>query len=231
MTKKLKFLSILILANLNAMSFISVVQKDTLKRKHEIGMDATFFIKQFVNFSNSSFDYDPYIVTYRYFTKNFNIRFGFTAIYSKQNSKPSSSYVPTRSKDNYKSELIRLGVEKQKILSKSWSVFYGIDIRQYSSYSNYSNQSQISNYSVGNISKTNSIGIAPFLGAKLHINKRINLSTETSMPFYYLERKTRNYYTPYYSSLPKKNDDGHKDTYIWELHYILPVFVIFAFNL
>lgn len=208
-------------------------KKDSSGYRHEFGLDATSFIRQFLNlnFSGSQVSYPVYYLTYRLHSKNSNIRAGIGGEYNKKNAKPSSTSSPLREHDLTRSTYYRVGYERIKIISPKWNVFYGVDLRPSISYIKNDNTNQISGYTVGQISDSKTIGIAPLLGAKFQLNKRLSLSTEASLSFNYSETKTRNFYTPHSVFSPDKPEDNHRDTYTWYTLFNPPVFVIFAFDI
>jgi len=162
-------------------------QSDSLpnKHKHELGADVTGLLKQFFfNNYNAPTYFPAYYISYRYHLKKTNIRFGLGAQYSNRQSSPYLINGEEKTFSNISSSFsFRIGYEKFSELSNKWQAFYGVDFR--SSTSSVNNQAHFSNayYINGSISATQVYGIAPLLGFRYRISKRVSILTETSFSF------------------------------------------------
>jgi len=231
--KKAYFILLLI-----ALTKITVAQNPVQKRdstvyRNELGLDATNFIKQFLNLGNSQFqsDYYPvYYLTYRRHFKKGNFRAAIGGQYNKENDKSSPSSGMNRDFSIQKSLDLRIGYEFTNKINKRWSVFYGLDFRPSTVNQQEDYTTSSSGYSQGIKSNSKIIGLAPLLGFKFNINERISLSTEASVSLNYAETFSKTYYTPRSIVYPPKADDK-KDTYSWYTNFIQPLFLIFTFDI
>ena len=174
-----------------------VQKNDTIVYRHEFGLDATSFIKQFLNLNinGGQIPYPVYYLTYRLHSKKSNLRAGFGGEYTRKNARPSSPSSPSREYDLTKSFYYRVGYEYINKINDRWSIFYGMDLRPSVFYNKNDNINQSLGFTVGTTSNTKTIGLAPLLGARFQINKRLSLSTEVSISFNYSETKSWNFYT------------------------------------
>jgi hypothetical protein len=185
--------------------FLAVAQ-DTIKKKqynNEFGFDATPFIKQFLNFSQTQFPeyYTPtYYLTYRRFFANGDIRAAIGASFANNESLPSNSNADTVVlNDKTYSISARVGWEWFDNLGKRWQVFYGIDfLADYQYNKGDDNEWETTNtgntYFVGVESTTQIFGLAPILGIRLKLTKRLSLLTETSYSLNWEQDNSKNYY-------------------------------------
>jgi hypothetical protein len=195
MKNKLIISAVLLLFTLAS---FSQTDSTTKKYRHEIGADITGLFKQFFNFNsnpNNTNYYSPtYYLSYRYHLNNSNIRFGIGGEYSKTTLGPYFlSGVEQKLYKSHSNVSLRVGYEKSSELSKKWQAFYGIDFR--STIFKYNNPNEYSNegYLYGTTSASYIYALAPLLGFRYRISKRLSLITESSFTFniekYYSQRK------------------------------------------
>jgi hypothetical protein len=203
---------------------------DSIKFKHEFGVDATAFVKQFFNLNSSSvsYTYPIYYLTYRFHLKNSNVRAALGGNFIDRNNKAYSAGV--RENIIYKSIDARIGYELIKKINTRWNIFYGLDFRPSTNYEKTDNANQINGYIQSNYTKSKTLGFAPLLGVKYQLNKRINLSTEISFTLAYSESEYKTTYKPI-ANQPAKPDNNKRDNYSWVSTFGPPVFVYFAFDL
>ena len=162
------------------------------KRNNEFGIDATPFIKQFLNFSQGS-QYAPpetyvptYYLTYRHYFSNGNLRAAIGGNFENTSTLGWQSWNDTVLYKTISYNFnARIGWEFTNKLGKKWNVFYGLDFLANYSYSKSDSPNSLDNignylYVDGTITNTLVVAIAPMLGIKLNITKRLSLSTETS---------------------------------------------------
>ncbi len=144
--------------------------------KNQIGLNATFFITQFLSLNSGPVNQSPYALTYRrMLTENRAFRFGLGATFQKLNN--NSNFINTQS------QLVnvdtRVGIEFQKQMSKRWRAYTGID-----AIFGYSKNEFTSNNGfdlVTTINTIKSFGGGPVLGLFFLVNKNISLSTESTL--------------------------------------------------
>ncbi|MFK8038117.1 MAG: hypothetical protein AB8B74_07505 [Crocinitomicaceae bacterium] len=188
-------------------------------RHHEVGLDATGFIKYFTNILNLDDAVQPvsiYQFTYRFKTRKFgNIRFGAGGNYNErefQNFFQGDSTVRTRMSNGVS---VRIGWEYHTEISKRWEAFYGIDFRPTFSYFRddaigyeYSQIDPWNNtiaYVVGQEVKSKTMGVAPLLGFRFKVTPRLSLTSEASFSVNFQENSTRTYYSIFDNAVAKED--------------------------
>jgi hypothetical protein len=227
-----------LLTILTTVIIMTAFAQDTTKKvkvyHNEFGIDATSFIKQFFDFNTSAFgnEYTPtYYLTYRRHFKYGNIRFAIGGSFSNYNQ--PDEYTGDTNKYYYHSYSVnaRIGWEFINELSKYWQVFYGIDFCP--SYSYIKNDGQYFNagYANGYEDKSQIYGVAPLLGFRFRLSKRLSISTETSFTLNWEKDSSKNYYTPVssqYPSIPTVINPKTKKTYS---SYAQPISLFFTFDI
>ncbi len=157
---------------------------------HQVGINATAFIKQFLSFNSSLPQADPFSVTYKLFNSNAagtklvggRIGLGFTEI--TQSGTPNPNFERSVRQTTTAS---KLGLEMQQKIAERWTLMYGVDMVYISENLKVTTKSMNNGmqFTTVNNESTTNIGGGPFLGLQFNINKRLSLSTETA--FYYLD--------------------------------------------
>lgn len=221
--------------------FLSVNGQDSIKpivtKKHlnEFGLDMTPFLKFYFNFSQNGGYYYPdnYFLTYRRYFKIGNIRAGIGGNYS-YSEEPSLYNGDSLNINYYKKEKaieLRIGYEFFQNLSRRWQVYYGIDARAGYAYSKIDAQYWNGGYSNGIETKFKGIGLAPILGIRLKVNRRLSLLTESSFLVQYSENSTERYYVPVFGGIPYKPNDPKITRKSFNTLFNSPISVIVSFSL
>lgn len=199
--KKVTLLFIVALLSINIL--ISQEDERSLSEfRNEIGFDITGFVKQFVINPENYYPDDPnYIIRYRRSYSKGNLRIalgGHVSSYTDEEEFYDITLNGHSSNINFK-----IGWEYRELLGKNWEISYGIDIGPSHSVSknDYINGGGYGSYLT---TRTNSsIGgvLAPVFGIRYYINKRIVLSTEAALNFYW--RKNTEKYE--HSELPESS--------------------------
>ncbi len=170
-----------------AILFLSIInriysQEEPSFKRHEVGFNATLFVKQILNFSSNSIPFSPYQFTYKYLTKKgVNFRLGSGVSSSKTTETvPKSDPKVTK---NY-SLHHRLGIEKQSVINKHWKCYYGVDL----TYDYSDSKSDFGTSSIRDIGS--GFGAGPVLGIQYYINDRLSFYTEASMLYTNITTKT-----------------------------------------
>jgi len=230
---------LLLMAVMSAAMLPMFAQQDTTKAKpqhlNELGVDATEFLKQFLNLntgSNLQRYYVPiYYLTYRHHFGCGNLRIGVGADF--QNS-TIPAYVPGDINTYYaKSYSLNafVGWEWYTKLSRRWEVFYGADFRPSLTSNRNDNQYSSNYYTTGNESQSQIYGIAPFLGFKFKLSKRLSILTETSYAVNWEQDMNKTYYTALPgATLPAPTGTDQKTTKMYS-NFTAPlsVFIDFTF--
>lgn len=215
-------------------------QSDSIYKKyrHELGADITGLLEQFfnLNYSNGMYYTPPvptYLVTYRYYIKKSNIRFGVGGNYNKSSVPGYTINGQEKTFYNTSNQFsFRLGYEFVNELSKKWQAFYGLDFRP--SFANTTNETWFSNvgYLNGYINKTTTYGLAPLLGFRFRINNRVSLTTETSFT-YNIQKNTyqRTYVSLDQNLYPSIPNDPVSKSETASAGFSQPLFLVLTVNL
>jgi hypothetical protein len=220
-----------------AASIMSSFAQDSIKNKiyhNEFGIDATGFIKQFLNFSSSQNPeyYSPtYYLTYRRHFKPGNIRFAIGGSYAEHDIQ--SGLPSDQNKYHYNARSIdaRIGWEFVTNLSKRWQVFYGLDFKPSYSYIKDDAPYWNGGYANGDESKTQLYAFSPLLGFKFSITKRLSISTEASFAFILQQQYTRHYYIPETADYPSIPDVIIPKAKQFSTSFTQPLSVFIAFDI
>ena len=208
-----------ILTFLMTVAFLTTIAQDTTQTnkakiyKNEFGIDATGFIKQFINFSQQQnyTEYAPtYYLTYRRHFKCGNLRFAIGGGFSDTEIPSGLTEGPEKYYTNSYSVTSRIGWEFRDDLTKCWQVFYGLDFIPTYYYRKEDAQYLNDGYATGNMFKSNNYGLAPILGFRYKLTSRLSIMTELN---YYLSLQqvvNRTYYIPISTLYPSKPDENRK---------------------
>jgi hypothetical protein len=168
--------------------------EDEAKPAHQIGVNASLFIKQFLSFNETSTTLSPYMLTYKYIEDNQGWRIGAGAF--NTNTKTNTNSLSGLTSNTTLTIDTRLGYEWQKGLDKRWLVYYGVDGTYSYSKTRSTNTVQTGAFppkteEMISSSESFTIGGGPVLGMEFKINKRISLNTETTAYFSYNETRRR----------------------------------------
>lgn len=228
---KRKFLTLILASTF----FISFAQeaKPTKIYHNEFGIDATGFLRQFLNFNQQSFGnyYPTYYFTYRRYTKCGNLRFALGGDFASQDVQPNIT--PDSNKYHYNSYSYdaRIGWEFVNELSTRWQVFYGLDFRP--SFTYYKNDAQFWNsaYANGLETKSKVVAISPLLGFRFRISNRMSLMTESCFSVIWQLNSEKKYFTPVSSQYPAMPDIiMPKNTRVFS-NFSQPLSIMIAFSI
>lgn len=227
----------LLLAHSNGQDTLKSNLSQTPEKKHlnELGLDMTPFIKFYLNFSgNSSFFNQPnYMLTYRrYFKKsNFRSAIGGNYSYSETLSPNNGDSLNIKYYNKQSLFVLRIGYEFFQDLSKRWQVYYGADFT--TSYSHQRNDALYWNggYATGIESKASGFGLAPVLGVRFKMSKRINLITESSFLLQYSTSSSYRYYLPVTGTFPPKANDPKTTNKTIATTFNYPLSLILTLNI
>jgi len=206
------------------------------KRNNEFGIDVSGFIRQFFFVNTSQFGGDYYFqpvyyLTYRRHFKKSNLRFGIGGDYSREKIEAS---LPTdiNKYERYEYAITaRIGYEFFNDLSNRWQVFYGLDFRPIINYSKNDAPYWNGGYANGRETFSVTYGLAPLLGFRYKILKRLSLSTEGSFTVNYQNSWDRKYYIPVDPQTPPMPDEKSKTDGKIFTGFSTPIAVIITFDI
>lgn len=164
--------------------------KDSIAKmpRYEVGVNGTYFFKQFLNFSGKS-NVDsatsvletPYYLAAKVKLGGGFLRMGVGVKINSENT--SSSKIADYRVNNNNDYQLRIGYEKQRRLNKRCSVYYGADaLGGFNDLTVHSN----SGFDFVTLSDRSwTLGVAPVAGFRVQLWENIALSTETSIRYRY----------------------------------------------
>ncbi len=196
--------------------------KPPIDIRHEVGLNFTYLIKQFISISDSTIATSPYLVTYKSVFNNVGIRLGAGATYKKREQSEEDFEDSTR-ETNFSFDG-RLGVEWQKSFNHRWAACFGIDgvvslVSQKfvvdSGFDVFTEKEEVLGYGGG-----------PVIGLYYHFNRYLSLYTEGSL--YFLQKETES--GREFTNFPQFDDNLAKITET-ELEVTLPatLYLVFRF--
>src|SRR5688572_21238722 len=186
-----RFLTMTFFVLISTSTFSQIIS-DTTKtgkvRRHELGLDITGFLKQFLNFNfdpfYSSTYYPTYYLTYRLHFEKMNLRM---AIGGDGEYNDFVSPYPTDSNYRYERKTFsidyRIGIEGFSNIGKRWQIYYGADFRPSFTYTKNDAPYWNGGYANGSESFTQVYGLSPLIGFRFRINSRLSFTTEASIAF------------------------------------------------
>lgn len=175
-------------------AIVSVTAQDTAKQqlKHQIGINSTAFVKEFLSFNTITNVADnPFLLTYKYMMGGNNVlRAGLGIKFlSQKQSSTTSANLPDSSLLNY---YLRIGYERQFTLAKRLIGYAGGDIRwQYEKSTSKTTVTPVPPNQISTITTKNiAVGGGPVLGIEFIMTRRLSLSAEGALFYFYNEKKT-----------------------------------------
>lgn len=169
---------------------------DTLYRKanvFEVGLNITSTISSFLG-SGSIATNDPYIFSAKWIKGKQGIRTGFNLNFNDR-TEISTDFLGQRDIKEINLKL-RVGYERRIFISKHLDLFWGIDLVGLYGKTSVDFSSAIGLPPSFLENKAYSIGFGPALGIMFHINKRLALSTESTLHGIFTHTQEREYAPP-----------------------------------
>lgn len=154
--------------------------------EHQIGINATFFIQNFVSLNGGFLVGTPYDINYKFlyllpegnFISSVGLRTGFGYMATEGSSKNVINNSGNENRNvNYD---YRFGVEAQKPIGKHWKCYLGLDYIAGSddlkTKNSFVSGGQVVTSEVND--KTETTGYGPVIGMQFDFNKHISLGTE-----------------------------------------------------
>jgi hypothetical protein len=228
-----------LLVLLLSFTLVTAYSQDTTRQNkvchNEFGLDATGFMKEFFNFNNAQYQsyYSPtYYLTYRRHFKKANFRFAVGGDYNNDVVPSQNQYDPTIVYADKSFDFsARIGMEMFSELNKHWQVFYGVDFIASYNYEKRDDRYSMDGYTAGEESSTQNIGLAPMLGIRYRVSKRLSLTTESSFSFNLLNGALRDYFTPTSGQYPVLDDIIYPQTKRVYTSYSQPLSIILTFDI
>lgn len=207
---------------LAAMTSFGFSQDLATFRKHELGINSTHFLQNFLNLgSGTSATLNPYLFTYRYCGQNFALRSGLGLMTSSLDEDDPNSNSST--KQSARDVDFRLGAEWRKQLNQRWRTNLGFDVHYGQTFTSIETTSGFDNATITD--NLLSYGFGPVWGIQFDINDRLRLFTETSFTFTTWEQTEKSEFSsnPQFDEEQKTSGTGSAFT--------LPTNIYFAITL
>ena len=158
---------------------------------HEIGINGTFLINQFLNFSDTETPQSPYLLTYKVGINKHALRIGIGTTF-KESEKRIDTFEDTETLKDLTLDL-RLGYEYRKSFGNRWLGYFGADFI----YSQIDNeQINDSGFDIVTIAEnTSGVGGGPVLGLQFKLTEKLMLGTEGAFYFSQSELKSNTTFT------------------------------------
>ncbi len=204
--------------------------------RHEVGVDATLFLRQFFTRQDADaaflFPTSPYLFSYRYKTRCFNLRFGAGGSFS-ESEYPASWFgsLPDEIYKRMRSSLdLRVGAEIFQQVGPRWQVFQGLDIRAHWARDNNGFTFSNAGYRNARDMRTEELGLAPLFGVRFRVTPRFSILTEMSVALAWGESNVSEVRTPLTEEQPPVEDETSRTRH-FNTVYQPPLFVAAVFDL
>lgn len=190
--KKIMSLLMMIFTGTSAFSQDADEAVITTTNKHEIAVDATPLLGQFLNLGGRNTSYNPYYLMYRYHLTDWAIRARVGGSTRSETSVTNDSII-RKTENNFLE--FRLGMERKVDFAKRWQFFYGLDLVGSTGKAYYKTETRPGETNI-NESQSKAFGGGPMMGFRFKISKRISLTTEANFLVYFHEGYNNRKYTP-----------------------------------
>ncbi len=167
--------------------FAQEATEEKTKGIHEIGVNATYFVKQFLNFGESNFSISPYVLSYKYIKDRKALRLGMGLTLAERNEEDIDGSTSDRKTISFSTDY-RIGYEYRIPIKTKFLCFTGFDVVG----SVRKNKVEVVSPLGGSLSANSVIdfGVGPIFGFEYFMNDRLSLSTTSG--FFFRHGITRN---------------------------------------
>lgn len=182
-------------------------------KRNNLGLDMTYFVKQFLNFSSTGGYYfeNPYMLMYKREIKNSAIRSGIKIYHTESKGTKNDTVENSTKRYTY---FVGLGYERKVNIYKYWRLFYGIDGGFEYSSENSKYQYTQTYYSTKK-AESYQYSLLPFVSLGVEFNSRIILTTSSYLTFAYSQNQSSDIDTPANKYDEKTKGNGFNIQYIY----------------
>lgn len=198
-------------------------EENSIKYTNQIAVNATFFFKQFLNFSSSnSIAVSPYVITYKLISpKNHAFRMGIGGNFSNKKENFNNGTPPRIT--NTESVDFSAGYEYRLPLTKKWLCLFGVDAVTH--LENAKTVAEDVTEKITTVTTNNNYGAGPVMGIQFNISKRISLFTETAL---FVRASSAKIETTFMNSPQFNSKQTTSETTI---NFVVPASLFLAINL
>jgi len=161
--------------------------------RHELAVDATPLLRQFLFAQASDPGIYPYYLMYRWHLSRWALRAGIGGSYWQDDERPAPGSLIEREVSVID---FRIGIERRVEMSTRWHFFYGNDLLISVSKNNTDYTNTSTGASIGDFRRTTKGGVSPLLGLCFQISNRLSLLTESAFQFLYYETAHKKRFEP-----------------------------------
>ncbi|MEM6262325.1 MAG: outer membrane beta-barrel protein [Bacteroidota bacterium] len=180
----------------------SIPTKKRVPSGHEVGINATFFIKQLLDLSENDIATSPYLFTYRMAIGKWGIRAGVGGT-NQRTETSEEGFADTETQQDYSLDA-RLGVERLLPVGKRWMVNFGLDAT--TRLVGNVNIIETGFDRVETTTSTTGFGFGPVMGIQFFFNEHLSLYTEGSFYYTFFTTTTERDFT----NFPQFNDEEER---------------------
>ena len=165
----------------------AVPPKPEKVNQHYLSLNATFFLKQLLTFTNGAVTVtaSPYIFEYKMLHKKQGFRIGLGGNLNNSKTTNDQNQVTVKKASTFD---IRAGYVYQSSLGKRWAYFAGVDVTGQSAKSTSTDNTAVDVLTTKNDGYT--VGFGPSFGIQFNISNRVGLFTESAIYYAYNHQST-----------------------------------------
>ncbi len=188
---------------------------------HQIGINGTTLLKQFISSGDTSIVQSPYILTYKLVKGSFAVRVGAGGTYLTERIQ-EEGFADTETSQEYTIEL-RGGVEYQTNMNR-WQGSFGVDLIGSIQDDRFISDTGFDKVTIGN--QVRSWGVGPVIGLRFFLNQHLSIYTEGAIYYTIGNRITSRLFTNF-----PQFDDEVNESVIQEARLLLPasLYIVYEF--
>lgn len=188
---------------------------------HQIGINGTTLLKQFISSGDTSIVQSPYILTYKLVMGSFAFRAGAGGTYLTERIQ-EEGFADTETRQEYTIEL-RGGVEYQTNMNR-WQGSFGVDLIGYIQDDRFISDTGFDKVTIGNQIRT--WGVGPAIGLRFLVNEHLSIYTEGAIYYTMGDRISSRLFTNF-----PQFDDKVDEAAINETRLFLPasLYIVYEF--
>ncbi|MEM7367283.1 MAG: hypothetical protein AAF587_01710 [Bacteroidota bacterium] len=189
---------------------------------HQIGINGTTLLKQFVKGADSTTAPSPYLFTYKFGLGPFVLRTGLGGS-MRSESLQQEGYADSET-DEFFSVEARVGLEYQAAMGKRWQGSFGVDYLGFGQEDRHISDTGFDKVTTS--TQTKGWGVGPAIGLRFLVNQRLSIYTEGA--FYYTQSERIN--SRLFTNFPQF-DDQISDATLRDIRLLLPtsIFIVYEF--
>lgn len=188
---------------------------------HQIGINGTTLLKQFISSGDSSITQSPYIFTYKLVMGSFAFRAGVGGTYKTEKIQ-EEGFADNQTDEEYTIE-VRGGFEYQASMRR-WQGSFGVDAIGYIQDDRFISDTGFDKVTIG--SQIRTWGAGPAIGLRFLVNEHLSIYTEGAIYYTVGDRVTSRLFTNF-----PQFDDEVNESVVKEARLLLPasLYIVYEF--